>query len=146
MSLSYNDNKLHSFTYNGFNSFDYGVYIKTKGTYNSGARSVTEITVPGRNGTIIIDNGNFENVKIPYNCRVLPVPAKYNSFAEQTEAIKNWLYEDVGNYLQLTDTYDPTHYRLAAFTAALDFTVVKKGALDVTITFNCKPDKYNVGA
>ncbi|MCM1328845.1 MAG: hypothetical protein NC253_05325 [Ruminococcus sp.] len=144
--MSYGDYKLHSFTYHGLNSLDFGVYIKRngKGPYNSGARNVTVISVPGRNGDIIIDNGNYENVKITYNCRALPKPAKYASFAEQTDAIKAWLYYDVGNYLRLTDTYDPKHYRMAAFTSALEFSESEKGALDFTVTFNCKPDKYAV--
>lgn len=136
--MSYSYKGLHSFTYNGQNSLDFGVYIKKQNTYDSGARSVTEYNVPGRNGTVIIDNGNYENFKLTYECRVFPKEPQYNSFAEQTNAIKAWLHTDVDNYHTLTDTYGAVHS--AAFTAALNFADTKKGALDVAITFNCKPD------
>lgn len=137
--MSYDYKELHSFTYNGLNSLDFGVYIKKQeGTYDSGARNVTKVNVQGRNSTIVIDNGNFENNNVSYNCRVLPKPEKYSGFAEQTNAIKEWLYNDVANYFTLTDTYGGSH--LATFTAALNFMEVKKGAYDVTITFDCKPN------
>lgn len=135
--MSYKYNGLHSFTYNGVNFASFGLYIKKHNTYDSGARNVTEINVPGRNGTIIIDNGNYENVKISYDCRLLPLENQYNSFTQQTAAVKEALYADVGNYHSLTDTYGESH--TATFTSALNFTEVVKGALDVTITFNCKP-------
>ncbi|MDE6763725.1 MAG: hypothetical protein K2J73_08615 [Oscillospiraceae bacterium] len=116
---------------------DFGVYIKKCNSYDSGARNVTEINVPGRNGTIIIDNGNYENSKLTYECRLLPVESKYSGFDEQTVAIKAWLYADVGNYHSLTDTYGAS--KMAAFTSSLKFVEVIKGALDVSITFSCKP-------
>lgn len=136
--MSYDYNGLHSFTYNGKNSMDFGVYIKKSGSYDSGARNITEINVPGRNGTIIIDNGNYENTKLTYECRILP-NNKYNGFQQQTDAIKAWLYTDVGNYHTLTDTYGAV--KSAAFTSALNFSEAVKGALDVSITFSCKPDQ-----
>lgn len=137
--MSYDYKGLHSFTYNGQNSLDFGVYIKKHSSYDNGARNVTEINVPGRNGTIIIDNGNYENTKLTYECRVLPKEPKYSGFNEQTEAIKAWLYADVGNYHALTDTYGAA--KSAAFTSALNFTEAIKGALEVSITFSCKPDE-----
>ena len=139
--MSYDYKELHSFTYNGQNSIDFGLYIKKQSSYDNGARSVTEINVPGRNGTVIIDNGNYENTKLTYECRVLPVKSKYVGFEEQTAAIKTWLYADVGNYHALNDTYGAS--KMAVFTSALNFTEVVKGALDVSITFNCKPDIIN---
>lgn len=136
--MSYDYKGLHSFTYNDLNSSELGVYIKKQeGTYDSGARNVKKVNVQGKNGTIVIDCGNFENHNVSYDCRVLPKPEKYNGFAEQTNAIKAWLYNDVANYFALTDTYGGEH--LATFTAALNFNEVKKGAYDVTITFDCKP-------
>lgn len=135
--MSFDYKELHSFTYNGVNFANFGLYVKKHNTYDSGARNVTEINVPGRNGTIIIDNGNYENIKVSYDCRLLPLENEYSGFEEQTAAVKTALYTDVGNYHTLTDTYGKSH--IAAFTAALNFTEVVKGALDVTVTFNCKP-------
>lgn len=136
--MSYDYKELHSFTYNGQNSMDFGVHIKKHSSYDSGARNVTEINVPGRNGAVIIDNGNYENTKLTYECRVLPVHAKYSGFEQQTAAIKAWLYADVGNYHTLTDTYGAS--KMAAFTSALNFVKVMDGAYDVSITFSCKPN------
>lgn len=139
--MSYGYRGLHSFTYNGRNSLDFGLYIKKHSSYNNGARSVAEINVPGRNGTVIIDNGNYENTKLTYECRVLPKEPQYSGFDEQTAAIKAWLYSDVGNYHALTDTYGAS--KTATFTSALNFSEVIKGSLDVSITFSCKPDINN---
>lgn len=135
--MSYDYKGLHSFTYNGVDFADFGLYIKKHNSHDNGARNVTEVKVPGRNGTIIIDNGNYENVKVSYECRLLFLKNKYSGFEEQTAVVKEALYADVGNYHTLTDTYGESH--TAAFTSALNFTEVVKGALDVTVTFNCKP-------
>lgn len=135
--MSYDYMGLHSFTYNGQNSLDFGIYIKKHNTYDGGARNVTEINVPGRNGTIIIDNGNYENIKVSYECRLLPDKSKYSGFEQQIAAAKAWLYADVGNYHALTDTYGGSH--IAAFTAGLNFVETVKGAWDVVIPFTCKP-------
>lgn len=136
--MSYDYKGLHSFTYNGVNFANLGLYIKKHNSYDSPARSVTKINVPGRNGTIIIDNGNYENINVSYDCRLLPLKNEYSGFEEQTAAVKAALYTDVGNYHTLTDTYGKSH--IAAFTAALNFKEVVKGSLDVTVTFDCKPD------
>lgn len=134
--MSYSYKGLHSFTYNGRNSLDFGVYIKKHNTYDSGAKPFTEINIPGRIGAVIIESGNYENNKVSYDCRLLP-NSKYSGFEQQTAAVKAWLYGDVGNYHTLTDTYGGVH--TAAFTAGLNFTEAVKGAYDVTITFTCKP-------
>ena len=54
------------FTYAGKRSLDFGVLISGSGRYNAPERNVEKTEVPGRNGDLIFDLGNFKNQIIPY--------------------------------------------------------------------------------
>ena len=54
-------------TFDGVSLKDFGVYINGNQTYNAPARSRTYVSVPGRNGDLIIDNGRYENTELVYH-------------------------------------------------------------------------------
>ena len=47
---------------------DWGVQFGSKSLYNAPKRNVENISVPGRNGDVIIDHGNWENIDVTYSC------------------------------------------------------------------------------
>lgn len=49
----------HYFDFDGVRSSDYGVLISEENTFGAPARDIEEITVPGRDGNLTIDNGRF---------------------------------------------------------------------------------------
>lgn len=131
---------LHSFTFNGVASSTYGIYIKDKMVYGAPARSVSAITIPGRSGDLIIDNGRFENFRGWYDCYFIPNSA-YTTLQGLSKAVKAWLNPSV-NYYTLTDTYNVDCFRKVCFSSQLDFveTLLKVGS--AKIAFNCKPFLY----
>lgn len=127
------------FTFREHSSLDFGLYIKEKGAYKGAQRNITYTQIAGRDGDLIIDEGNYKNVNIPYKLELLNTTE--NSFAENARLIRNWLLLEPG-YHQLWDTYDSDYFRYASFTGEADIKqeLAEYGSLD--ITFNCKPHRY----
>lgn len=123
-------------TYNGETSESFGVYIGGQGTYNAPVRDVTKVSVPGRNGDLIKDNGRFLNVSVSYPVVVI------GDFADKVDLINSWL-KSPATYCRLEDTYHPDYYRMAM---AVDGIVYETGAWNRSgkgvITFDCKPQKW----
>ena len=57
---------INYFNYAGKNSTDFGVWISGESTYTSPEKDVDAVTIPGKNGTLTIDNGRFHNIAVPY--------------------------------------------------------------------------------
>lgn len=127
---------VHYFILDDVRSIDMGVYIGGQNTYNAPKRDVTKISVPGRNGDLIQDNGRFLNVSVPYNVVVM------EEFRERTDELKAWLLH-TSKYRKLADTYHPGTYRLARVGADITFNT---SAFNLTgkskIIFDCKPQRF----
>ena len=82
------------FTYDGVSSQDFGLKIKKDGINNlsSPQRSYEAIQVKGRNGDLIIDNGNFENFTLEIECYLDSRESGLNAVSK--ELIK-WLISDL---------------------------------------------------
>lgn len=123
-------------TYNGKSLADYGVYISGGGVWNSPARSVESVVVPGRNGQLTIDNGNYENIVVTYPAFII------RGFRQNIEGLRNYLGAQVG-YKRLEDTYHPDEFRLARILTGLTVTpteIFREGEFD--LAFDCKPERF----
>lgn len=132
--------KLPYLYYKGVSSLDLSLVIKSKGTYNAAERDLTFVSVPGRNGDLIQDNGRYKNVTIPYELSL--VKKDNRTFINLIEKIKNWLSGD-GGYYELWDSYDPRYFRYAAVTGALNITEIFYETGEIPVSFNCKPFRYS---
>ena len=127
---------IHYLTFAGKNSREFGVFISGAKTFGSGARDITQISVPGRNGDLIFDNGRFKNVKVTYDAYIV------RNFRENYNAFNSWLMSQKG-YARLEDTYQPGIYRLALFSAGLQpEPVIRLGVGAFKIEFNAQPQKF----
>lgn len=126
----------HFFILNGEKSRDFGLYISGSGTYNSPERDVEVVSVPGRNGDLILDNGRFKNVMLSY-------PAFLRSeFLERSAAIREWLLSYSG-YRRLEDTYHQDEFRMARYTGNIEFDMrVLNKSGECTLNFDCKPQRF----
>lgn len=126
----------NSLVFNGINSSRYGVIISGGGTYATPERDVSVMTVPGRNGDLIIDNGRFNNIQITYTAGISKgFETKFLPFIRALKAVKG--------YARLVDSYHPDYYRLASFRSELvpDVgTIMRSGHFD--LVFDCKPQRY----
>lgn len=126
---------MSSFTFDGINSFDtFGLYISEKKIYSAPARDMTFMSVPGRNGDVIIDNGRFQNASISYTVSFLDLPSKAID-------LKQWLLRP--GYKILSDSYQPGWFRYAVNANALDISELVEGAGSFQLVFNCKPFMYS---
>lgn len=125
------------FTFGAVKSIDYGVLISGEGTFNRPKRDYDEETVPGRNGTLLIDRGRFQNIAIEYPaCIADDMPGRIDAFLNDLAALTG--------YQRLEDTYHPYEYRLAQFTGEVKVKTEgymnRHGKFD--IKFNAMPQRY----
>ena len=126
----------HELIFGGVNLSDYGVWISGEGTFNAPSRSFEMVSVPGRNGNLIIDNGKWENIVVTY-------PAYIESGFRCKFSDFRMMMCNMTGYQTLEDTYHPNEYRQAVFVNG--FTVEtgqfnKSGRFE--ISFNCKPQRF----
>lgn len=130
----------NSFQFGDVDSKDYGVYISGDSVYDSPARSVDLVQVPGRNGALALDNGYFENIEVTYPAGSFGTSQE--EWREKMLGIRNALAAQRG-YQKLVDTYHPDHYRLGLFLAGISASPVHYNrAGQFPIRFNCKPQRF----
>lgn len=127
----------NSLIFGGINSADYDVWISGTDVFSAPERDVEYVSVPGRNGDLIIDNGRWNNIQINYPAFI---PHGFDSKVDQfrTEIMK------LNGYHKLEDTYHPDEFRLASFSYGLAPTNIaaflRSG--EFNLTFNCKPQRF----
>ena len=134
-STYYSINKLNYFMIGEVSSLDYGVIISKAGVYNAPARVYEAVSVPGRNGDVLFDEGRYENVTVTYEAALLNKNANLDGF-------RAWLSSFVG-YVRIEDTYHPEEYRLGFPSDGILITT--EAALKIgrfTVSFNCKPQRF----
>lgn len=130
----------NTLTFGGVNSATYGIYIDGSGVFNSPERDVTMVTIPNRNGQLVLDNGRFENIEVTYNAFVTENNGK--TMAENIRDFRNAIGSLKG-YQRLEDTYHTDEFRMAVFRNGIEVEPViyqTGGAFE--ITFNCKPQRF----
>ena len=131
----------NSLIFDDINSLDYGVYITGEAVYDAPERDVEVVSVPGRNGDIIIDNGRYKNIKVTYHCGIFG--ADQNEFASKIRKFRNALASRGSEYKQIADSYNIDEYRKGAYIAPTEVestSMNRVGNFDVI--FNCMPQRF----
>lgn len=134
------------FEWNGRKSVDFGVFIQDKNIFSTPARNLEENIIPGRNGSVFVDNGNYLNIPLAFDCVMIIEPDR--TAAEQIQAFKQWLYKDIAKYKPLRSSFYPLHTRMAVVNTQLDVAEedptmqTSEYALFFTVSFSCKPQMY----
>lgn len=124
------------FIYDGEDSRDYGVYISGSNVFNAPERSINTVTVPGRNGTLTIDNGRFENIDLEYPAFI------YDNFKANIADLRNFLLSAPG-YRRLEDTYHPNEYRMARYISGLEVAPTDmRTEGEFNLVFDCMPQRF----
>lgn len=125
--------------YKGINSLEFCLFIQTKAAYDAAERDIEFISVPGRNGDLVKDNGRYRNISLPYGLAL----AKQDNrpFPDLVASIKHWL--SGSEYNILWDSYDPRYFRYAAVEGGLNINSEIKNYGEFTVNFNCKPYRYS---
>ena len=126
----------HSLTFGGINTDDYGIWITGAGTFAAPERDVEYVSVPGRNGDLIIDNNRWRNIEIAYPANIP------NGFDAKLSAFRSAICRLRG-YQRLEDSYHLDEFRMASFAMGLQPEPIpgnRGGQFD--IVFNCKPQRF----
>ncbi len=125
--------------FNGLSSQDFGLMVAEKNSFNGAERDVEFISVPGRSGDLVLDNGRYKNITVSYKLVLInKTPYAFRTLARK---IKSWLLEKPG-YFKLWDSYEPEYFRLAAYSGGADIEHEFEQLGSVTLNFNCKPFLY----
>ena len=113
-----------------------GIYVDAAVSYNKPAKNVTNYRIPGRNGSLVVDEGTFDNVLISY-----PVYEK-DTFPTEFDQLVNYLASLEG-YQRIECSNDPGHFRLGRFVVP-EAPTAKRLNRDgfYTLTFDCKPQRF----
>lgn len=125
-----------AFYFAGASSLEYGIVLTGAEPEAAPQRDMESITVPGRNGGLLRDNGRFENVEVVYHCAIT------QNFRRRYDALLAHLFS-LSSYRRLEDTLHSDFYRMAAFRASISPTVYPQadaGTFD--LRFDCKPQKF----
>lgn len=127
---------MRNFYIDGTSSSTYNIYASGENAYNAAERNVELISIPGRNGDLLIDNGTFKNIDVKYPC-VIP-------YGFSANAIRSWLMSNAGDYHKITDDYDANHYRMGRYKGGIEFQPMytNQAAALFDVTFDCKPQRF----
>ena len=130
----------NGFSFGGKNSWDFTLRVEKLPRIGSPRRRVTTLTVPGRSGSLHIDEGVYESYQQPYECYF----HGKEPTAEMAHAIKQWLMSGSGPQ-KLMDAYDPKHYHMAYFIGPLDVDNILNKYGRCVVTFEVDPRAYQIG-
>ena len=126
-----------AFYFDGVSSKDFGLYISGDKTFNSPEKNIEKVSVPGRNGDLIISDGTFKNVHYSYQAFLYD----YEKLSEKVANLKSFLLTRTG-YCRLEDDYHPEEFKMASFTGPIEFEVFLLTAGQATFNFDCKPQRF----
>lgn len=123
--------------FNGRSSDDFRLIVQRYPTVILPTRKIEKVSVPGRNGDILIQQDAFENVAQRYE---IYISAEQSRLTPITHKIAEWLC--VKGYQRLEDSYFLDTFRLAAFNGGLNIENVLNRFGRATIEFDCKPQRF----
>lgn len=132
---------MNGFNYRGNNSRDFHIIMLEPPEEVFAERDVESISIPGRSGDLIFDNGRYKNVRIKYRCAILPPEESQETMRDMAIRALNWLFSDA-TYEMLTNTYNPRYFRMARVVGNISVSSIVEQAGEFTIEFDCKPQKF----
>jgi len=130
------------FNYRGKSSRDFCLKVKEINNLSSPSRALEVHEVLGRNGELIIDNGNYTNFHLQIQCFIDGRPernGKELSLAELANELKLWLQTSF-EYSPIEIEGDEFYYE-GYLDNSLDIKELFVNFGEVLLTFNCKPFK-----
>lgn len=133
--------------FRNFDSRDHNLFVRKKNVFDAAESDLTFVSVPGRDGDVIMKNGRHKNIPIVYELSFFSTQFKEISenenFFYSLEDVKRTLIED-GNYYNLYDSYVPGYYRKACLIKGLSVKQPHWSVGEFSLNFNCKPFRYQI--
>lgn len=126
-------------TWDGITSDSLNCIVERYPTYTVPQRKQSAISVPGRNGDLLLQQQAYSNYIQGYDI-YLSGPRNNSKLPDVARAVAAWL--NVGGYRKLVDDYTPGSYRMAFFQGPMDLENTFNLYGRTTIEFNCKPQRF----
>ena len=125
-----------TFIYGGVSSADFDAYIASSNFLDGASRDVTAVSVPGRNGDLIISNNRFNNFLLTENVYIK------DDIITNADRLRSFLGKHTDSYYRLEESMYPDVYRLAKVSGgfAIETYDHKGGAFSVN--YDCKPQRF----
>ena len=126
---------MFSFKFLGKDSYiDFGIVIEKRPVIPKPERNIQYIEVPGRSGSLKIDDATYKDIVVPITCGF-----KDENVADKADLVKSWLDSGEG---QLILSNQPDKYYLAHVSDPFDITQEFRVLGKFLVSFRCKPFKY----
>lgn len=128
---------VHNLWVDGKSLKDFGIYVSGEKSFGGPEVGYESISVPGRNGDLLISQGRLKNIAVEY-----PAFIRRN-FVENAQAARTFLLAAGAKYRRLEDDYHPDSYRLGVFSGPIDFDMrFLNLSGETNLAFNCKPQRF----
>lgn len=127
----------HFLTYAGRSTKEFGIFISGEGTFSAPERNTSSQEVPGRNGALLFDMGNYKNMPVKYPAFII------NGLPTRIRDFLNFAGAQIG-YQRLEDTYHPYEFRMAKFKTnpSIETAGYMNRSGSFTLEFDCKPQRF----
>ena len=125
--------------WDGISSDSLNCIVERYPVYTIPKRKQSAISVPGRNGDLLLQQQAYSNYIQQYDV-YLSGPRNKSKLPEVARAVAAWL--NVGGYRKLVDDYTPDSFRMAFFQGPADFENIFNLYGRATLEFNCKPQRF----
>lgn len=139
MAVKPANSRYHTFTFNGVRAADYGIYVTDVNVFNSAARDVEYIEIPGRDGAFALDRGRFQNISVVYKCAMTQDTDE--DFATAISEFRNAIASTKG-YKRLEDDIHTDEYRMGVFSKGLEAPTLNTKTATFDVEFNCQPQRF----
>lgn len=140
-------NKQGLLVFGGESSTDFDMVVSEAVAFDKPSKRIEAVSVPGRNGSIIFDEGAFNDVVRSYHAWIAEDETPdsggiiHGTLAERVSALTAWLFAQSG-YTRLEDNFEPDVYRLAYYSGANDISNELTQYGETTLTFTCRPERF----
>ena len=99
---------LNTFTFDTVYTADYSAYVFDGGNYATPERSIEVVSVAGKNGDVLFDNGKYKDVTVSYSLIIMQEFQKnFLRFRSDIMSLAT------AKYRELTDSFHPETLRYA---------------------------------
>ena len=120
-------------------SVDFGMVVDSAPAFDKPIKRIEAVNVPGRNGSIIFDDGAFDDVVRTYSAWLSE--DAHDTLADKVSGLTAWLFSKKG-YTRLEDNFEPDVYRLAYYSGANNVTNELMQYGRTSLTFTCRPERF----
>lgn len=110
--------------------------IVNPGLFDAPERDVTKVSIPGRSGDLLLDNGRFKNVTVEYDCLIASDDAvrDFNNLVAWLKSMKG--------YQRIEECFHPDEYRLGIFYPVISAKSADRKTINFKLKADCKPQRF----